>query len=217
MKKGFTLAEVLITLGIIGVVAALTIPTLIANHRKQVVTTSLKKIVNTLLNANEQINMDSGVIGSDGYSLRENFEPNSPDAAVDMIEKYYKPYMQIIDTKKGTSGVFVYLQDGSAFYFWRLRRDTVTTNNWSGTYIWFYPKAKDISEIGENEENIKSALGKKVFVLYPDGNITWAINNIDRETRIQRCKTPRVVSDEGCTALIVGDGFEIAKDYPIRL
>lgn len=31
MKYGFTLAEVLITLGIIGVVAAMTIPTLIAN------------------------------------------------------------------------------------------------------------------------------------------------------------------------------------------
>lgn len=31
---GFTLAEVLITIGIIGVVAALTMPTLIANSRK---------------------------------------------------------------------------------------------------------------------------------------------------------------------------------------
>lgn len=35
-KIAFTLAEVLITLGIIGVVAALTIPTLMANHRKKV-------------------------------------------------------------------------------------------------------------------------------------------------------------------------------------
>lgn len=34
MKKGFTLAEVLITLGIIGVVASMTIPTLIAKHQK---------------------------------------------------------------------------------------------------------------------------------------------------------------------------------------
>lgn len=34
MKRyGFTLAEVLITLGIIGVVAALTIPTLIQNYK----------------------------------------------------------------------------------------------------------------------------------------------------------------------------------------
>lgn len=34
-KFGFTLAEVLITLGIIGVVAAITIPNLIANHQKK--------------------------------------------------------------------------------------------------------------------------------------------------------------------------------------
>lgn len=34
-RFGFTLAEVLITLGIIGVVAAITMPVLIANHRKK--------------------------------------------------------------------------------------------------------------------------------------------------------------------------------------
>lgn len=34
-KKGFTLAEVLITLGIIGVVAALTMPSIIANYQKR--------------------------------------------------------------------------------------------------------------------------------------------------------------------------------------
>lgn len=33
-KKAFTLAEVLITLGIIGVVAALTMPTVIQNYKK---------------------------------------------------------------------------------------------------------------------------------------------------------------------------------------
>lgn len=41
--QAFTLAEVLITLGIIGVVAALTIPTLIANYKKQSYVTGLKK------------------------------------------------------------------------------------------------------------------------------------------------------------------------------
>lgn len=43
MKRGFTLAEVLITLGIIGVVAALTIPTLINNYQKKEYVTQLKK------------------------------------------------------------------------------------------------------------------------------------------------------------------------------
>ena len=43
--QGFTLAEVLITLGIIGVVAALTVPTLIAEHRSKELETRLKKVI----------------------------------------------------------------------------------------------------------------------------------------------------------------------------
>ena len=51
MKKGFTLAEVLVTLGVIGVVAAMTMPILIQNHQKQVTITKLKKAYSTLSNA----------------------------------------------------------------------------------------------------------------------------------------------------------------------
>lgn len=41
--KAFTLAEVLITLGIIGIVAALTLPALIQNNRNKELQTGLKK------------------------------------------------------------------------------------------------------------------------------------------------------------------------------
>ena len=51
MKSGFTLAEVLITLGIIGVVAAMTIPTLITNTRSQQYRTRYKKSISTLSQA----------------------------------------------------------------------------------------------------------------------------------------------------------------------
>ena len=47
-KAGFTLAEVLITLGIIGVVAAMTIPTLIANTNGAKFRSQFKKTVSTL-------------------------------------------------------------------------------------------------------------------------------------------------------------------------
>ncbi|MBQ8459174.1 type II secretion system protein [bacterium] len=47
-KAAFTLAEVLITLGIIGVVAALTIPTLIANTNGQKFRSQFKKTISTL-------------------------------------------------------------------------------------------------------------------------------------------------------------------------
>ena len=43
MKRGFTLAEVLITLGIIGVIAALTIPALITKYQKRQTAVALKQ------------------------------------------------------------------------------------------------------------------------------------------------------------------------------
>ncbi len=43
VKSGFTLAEVLITLAIIGVVAALTIPTVVRNYQRQQYLVSIKK------------------------------------------------------------------------------------------------------------------------------------------------------------------------------
>lgn len=60
-KSAFTLAEVLITLGIIGVVAALTMPSLIAKHQKQVWATQLKKDVNWVLNSINQIKAEEMV------------------------------------------------------------------------------------------------------------------------------------------------------------
>ena len=61
-QAAFTLAEVLITLGIIGVVAALTLPTLIQNHQKQVYVTQLKKAYSTINNAYNKMAADEGVV-----------------------------------------------------------------------------------------------------------------------------------------------------------
>ncbi|MDR1327672.1 MAG: type II secretion system GspH family protein [Heliobacteriaceae bacterium] len=51
MTKGFTLAELLITLGIIGVVAALTMPSLIHKQRNKVLEAKFKRAYNVLFNA----------------------------------------------------------------------------------------------------------------------------------------------------------------------
>ena len=59
MKKAFTLAEVLIVLGIVGVVAALTLPSLITNYKVKVLKTQFKKMDSTirqaLLSASDEI------------------------------------------------------------------------------------------------------------------------------------------------------------------
>jgi len=56
MKKfGFTLAEVLVTLGIVGVIAAITLPPLQVNVQRQSAGTALAKAINTLENANRML------------------------------------------------------------------------------------------------------------------------------------------------------------------
>lgn len=60
-KKGFTLAEVLITLSIIGVVSALTLPSLTSGYKSQQIGVSLSKAINTLENANLMALQTSGV------------------------------------------------------------------------------------------------------------------------------------------------------------
>jgi len=68
MKKGFTLAEVLITLGIIGVVAAMTIPTLIQNTNSVKFASQFKKSISTLsqaaLMAQAQYDVDYSLVKS---------------------------------------------------------------------------------------------------------------------------------------------------------
>ncbi len=59
-NKGFTLAEVLITLAIIGIVAALTIPAVVRNYRETQYKTQVKKAFTTLQQAINKTNYDFG-------------------------------------------------------------------------------------------------------------------------------------------------------------
>ena len=91
----FTLAEVLITLGIIGVVAALTLPTLISNYKNQVYVNKLKKMVSLLENGIRKAaaDEDTDVKNSEFYKLFNAYSCESAnvcDDRVEAISKYFK-------------------------------------------------------------------------------------------------------------------------------
>ena len=106
MKKfGFTLAEVLITLGIVGVVAALTAPALVQNAGSAQIGPKLAKAVNTFEVANENLLSDTGAAtvvgagatGGDASSTSVNYINNlsnymkvnySSEASLSSSEKY---------------------------------------------------------------------------------------------------------------------------------
>src|SRR5574344_204867 len=65
----FTLAEVLITLGIIGLVASLTIPTLMQNTQKHQTVVALKKTYSTIQQAVARSRVDNGDVPDWDWSL----------------------------------------------------------------------------------------------------------------------------------------------------
>ena len=82
-RKAFTLAEVLITLVIIGVIGALTVPALIQNTQKQEYVSALKKAYSTLSQAAQMIAAEEGAPKCDdgGWAC-------SAQEAHNMIKKY---------------------------------------------------------------------------------------------------------------------------------
>ena len=74
MRFGFTLAEVLITLGIIGVVAAMTIPNLIATHKAKRFRTQFLKSYSTIQQVFKQMQADDISIDPADYPIQEYYK-----------------------------------------------------------------------------------------------------------------------------------------------
>ena len=66
-SKGFTLAEVLVTLGIIGVVSAMTVPSLMQNYQRQSYVTQLHKFYNILSQGLVQVMADKNAVNASSY------------------------------------------------------------------------------------------------------------------------------------------------------
>ena len=92
-KAAFTLAEVLITLGIIGVVAAVTLPTLVANYQKTVWVNQLKKTYSTLNEGFKQIVANEGCTTLECAGLSETGRRTGIDFSnANTKEKFVKEF-----------------------------------------------------------------------------------------------------------------------------
>ena len=224
-SAAFTLAEVLVTLGIIGVVVAMTIPSLIVNYQKQQTVTRLKKSYNILYQTLVRNEADDNDIIIDASAP-------TIQTSIDYVETYLAPYMQIIkkcgtDTTgecefnaKGLNGstmstiehcnatsTKIFLNDGVEIM------PCITTN---ANYMQFY-----IDINGNKKPNV---VGKDVFAfeyglktdnsiykkLFPRFNYDTVEDHIaDQENRCNKNQ-----NGLACASLIMVDGWQMKKYYP---
>lgn len=96
-RPAFTLADVLITLGIIGVVAAMTMPSLIQNYQVKETVSRLKKFTSIMNNTILMAKNDYGEIDSWDFILSTNDENNNANAStVEGLDNFIKNICYLI-------------------------------------------------------------------------------------------------------------------------
>ncbi len=92
-KRAFTLAEVLITLGIIGIVAAMTIPTLISEHRKKSAAARIAQTYSILQQCIYRSIADNGDVAT-WPVLRQNIGSKTKTSApMEILRDHIYPYL----------------------------------------------------------------------------------------------------------------------------
>jgi len=89
-KTAFTLAEVLITLAIIGIIAAITIPSMVASHQKAAIETAFAKFYRTLLHAKDMAIAEHGDMTS--WDWKQSY---TTDDKNEFVKKYFLPYLNV--------------------------------------------------------------------------------------------------------------------------
>lgn len=233
MKKfirAFTLAEVLITLGIIGVVAAMTLPMLIENHKKIVIETRLKKFYSLINQTIQRAEVD--------YGDKKYWVMGDTD---NFWNKYLEPYLHYgsyeykrVGFSNDWRGVF--LDDGSAFIMdvygvWDDSGNQTHISN--GGHFIFCPYAKDC--IDGHDYN-KWGRSQFVFGFWPGGESGRSYSASFKYHK-DRGVEPYLNAWDGnpnslytmsnygcnktsknffCTAIIQRNGWKIPKDYPYK-
>ncbi len=232
-KTGFTLAEVLITLAIIGVVAALTIPTVVRNYQKQQTVVRLKKTYNALQNAMNLAIADNGpttgweAVCSGGSACADTFAKRYMIPYLKVAKNCYRKddsdcvfktrtlnssTSSVVDTYTGPQTIFL-LNDGTAIFL-----AIYSVENLRQAYI-------TVDANGQKEPN---QYGKDQFMF--TYNIIWPSGQSFENKVLPYAYSPATTtrgdllsgthscnkSNDGykCAGLIMKDGWQISDDYP---
>ena len=222
-KVAFTLAEVLITLGIIGIVAAMTIPTLITNNRKKQTVVKLQRAISVLNQAYKLSYDDVGELGAE-----ETKDFNS----LEYFNTYWAPYIKVSTycrsyAQCGYKSVQPWLQANNRKSGWypvepRLRTAFITADGFLYT-IFLATWNSDDSKRAEYRVSVDlngaegpNKFGRDVFFLSrtqtDGGGIRPYCYEKSNEEVDNDCSTTGI--GECCAEKIRRAGWEINRDYP---
>ena len=114
-KIAFTLAEVLITLGIIGVVAAMTMPSLITNYRVKETVSKLKKVNTIFNNAFLQAKEENGEISDWGLS-NSTLDTDTDDGSIANSNYGRDKFLEILSKHLKTISMCKYSDNSCEVY-----------------------------------------------------------------------------------------------------
>ena len=207
-KVAFTLAEVLITLGIIGIVATMTLPVLIEQHEKKVTAVKLEKFYTIMSQAVLRWRTEEDI--TDDFLFPDEIVRNDEKSKI-WYTNNLQPYINsgIYDKKYYENRYFsVRFNDGSGFVAYVSSPDVM--------YIFYCTKFKYCAQ--EHYDGRRTFL----FSLY-HGNFYTSHpeqSSLDRDFFLEKCKNPsdgNSIHRHYCTRLIQYDGWEIKPDYPWKI
>jgi prepilin-type N-terminal cleavage/methylation domain-containing protein len=156
-KKAFTLAEVLIALVVVGIVAAITVPTLIQKYQEQAIKSALKKNYSVLKSALDKYQVDNGerLLASDvGYRELKSILVKYLNVTKDYnFSTYLNEYNNSYKTYNGKSNMIHNWFDDGQFVL----------NDGSFIFIENYNSSKYIS-VDVNGAKKPNQLGKDLFM-----------------------------------------------------
>ena len=221
-KAAFTLAEVLVTLGIIGVVSAMTVPTLMQNYQRQSYVTQLHKTYNEMSQALLRYQTDRNALNLREAGMSSQAEVNN------FISSYFKVVNSCLDSstvtpcfanqseyKKisgATASGFDNDADGLGMSF--VLANGTSIRPWLSNGRNFIVMVVDVN--GQKGPNI---LGRDFFDMCIDvnGNIDTCLRNggtfphteAQRETEFNDVCIADSVSIAGCFGKILNDNWQM--------
>ncbi len=204
-KKSFTLAEVLITLVVIGIIAAITVPTIMANHKKTETAAKLKKFYSTFVNAVKLAEIEHG-IPNESWEWKRCSDKES---CMYVFNNYLANHFSY---SKITYGSDVY----STIGFVEEPVFAVYLND--GTIMSCSGSESNIFYIDVNGEKGPNQAGRDIFGFYIGSSTEIVIEeDISRDEIIASAKNSTLDAVFKGFQLIMKDGWEIKDDYPYRL